>query len=76
MGDNGGPTPTMLPQPGSPLLDMIPPASCSEPTDQRGITRPQGPACDIGAVEGEVLVPIAQPAEQPAVVLVQPKFTG
>jgi hypothetical protein len=59
LADNGGPTQTRLPQPGSPLLDAIPPASCQADdasgitTDQRGITRPQGSGCDIGAVEVE-----------------------
>jgi predicted outer membrane repeat protein len=51
--DNGGPTLTRLPQPGSPLIDKIPVGSCHVSTDQRGVTRPQGPACDIGAVEVE-----------------------
>lgn len=55
----GGPTETRVPQPGSPLLDA---AVCADapvavPTDQRGVTRPQGPACDVGAVEVEVLGP-------------------
>jgi predicted outer membrane repeat protein len=50
---NGGPTHTMLPEPGSPLVDAIPAASCDPAvsTDQRGVTRPQGEGCDIGAVE-------------------------
>lgn len=52
LADNGGPTPTMLPLPGSPLLDAIPSGACPYPTDQRGFARPQGGACDIGAVEG------------------------
>ena len=43
----------------SPALDAIPPASCTDhtgatlSTDQRGVTRPQGSACDIGAYEME-----------------------
>jgi predicted outer membrane repeat protein len=47
---NGGPTLTHLPQPGSPLIDG---AQClpEVPTDQRGVARPFGAACDIGAVE-------------------------
>jgi hypothetical protein len=61
--DNGGPTPTHLPQtgnPGSPLIDAIPNDACQTPplatgvtTDQRGLPRPEqaGGACDIGAVE-------------------------
>lgn len=48
--DNGGPTPTMLPQPGSLAIDAIACDSASA-ADQRGVLRPQGFACDIGAVE-------------------------
>jgi uncharacterized repeat protein (TIGR01451 family) len=49
---NGGLTQTMLPLPGSPAFDRG--VSCPPPTaDQRGIVRPQGPACDIGAVESQ-----------------------
>jgi hypothetical protein len=58
--DNGGPTETMLPQTGSPLIDRVTPsASCdvSVTTDQRGIGRPQDFGCDTGAVEVEA-VPI------------------
>src|SRR5262249_10102592 len=53
--DNGGPTKTIALQPGSPAIDAIPPAAngCGTAiaTDQRGVTRPQGPGCDIGAFE-------------------------
>ncbi len=52
--DNGGAAPTMLPGIGSSALDAGDPASCGTTpydVDQRGVTRPQGPACDIGAVE-------------------------
>lgn len=72
LADNGGPTQTMLPQAGSPLIDQIPSSSpCAGVvilTDQRGILRPQGTACDIGAVEVEV--------EVVAAVAVTPTFTG
>ena len=56
LADNGGPTRTALPLPGSPALDAIPQATAglcdaSLATDQRGSPRPQGPACDIGAAE-------------------------
>ena len=37
----------------SPAIDMIPTADCSVATDQRGVSRPQGSACDIGAFERE-----------------------
>jgi predicted outer membrane repeat protein len=53
--DNGGPTFTQALLPGSPAIDAggdCPPP----PTDQRGVSRPQGTACDIGAFEVEVEV--------------------
>jgi nitrous oxidase accessory protein NosD len=61
LGHYGGPTDTMFPRSTSPALDVIPvgalatdgtplcPSSGS--IDQRGFSRPQGPACDIGADE-------------------------
>jgi len=50
LGDNGGATPTHVPDPGSPAIDH---GQCLQDvaTDQRGVPRPQGSACDIGAVE-------------------------
>ncbi len=50
--NNGGSTDTLTLDPGSPATDAIPTSwqFCSG-TDQRGITRPQGAGCDIGAVE-------------------------
>jgi hypothetical protein len=51
LADNGGPIQTSLPQPGSPLVNMIPPALCPIPSDARGVTRPQNGSCDVGAVE-------------------------
>ncbi|POX47554.1 hypothetical protein C3489_29395 [Streptomyces sp. Ru71] len=48
LGENGGPTDTVALLPGSPALDGG--ADCPS-TDQRGVPRPQGPACDIGAFE-------------------------
>ncbi len=54
---NGGPTTTVALLPGSPAIDAIPPEACTDDqgntltTDQRGVTRPQGAACDIGAFE-------------------------
>lgn len=48
LGDNGGPTDTVALLPGSPALDAA--VDCPS-TDQRGVPRPQGPACDIGAFE-------------------------
>jgi uncharacterized repeat protein (TIGR01451 family) len=51
LSDNGGPTPTHLLEPGSPAVDAVPAAACATSTDQRGVSRPQGSACDIGAFE-------------------------
>lgn len=51
LADNGGAVPTTLPGPGSVLIDQITLGNCLTPTDARGVTRPQGPYCDIGAVE-------------------------
>ena len=54
LGAYGGPTLTLAPGPGSPAIDAANPAFCL-PTDQRGVPRPQGAGCDIGAVEATVL---------------------
>ncbi len=48
--DNGGPTPTMALPSGSPAVDAGDDSNCPA-VDQRGIARPQGPHCDIGAFE-------------------------
>jgi hypothetical protein len=48
LADNGGPTPTHLPDAGSPVIDAG--TACGS-EDQRGTARPRGGACDIGAVE-------------------------
>jgi hypothetical protein len=47
---NGGFTPTFVPGAGSVAIDTGKDAGCPA-TDQRGIARPQGAHCDIGAVE-------------------------
>lgn len=53
--DNGGPTHTMALEPGSAALDAANDAICAAAPvnnrDQRGVTRPQGAHCDIGAYE-------------------------
>lgn len=51
--DNGGPTPTHALLPGSPAIDAGDNTGCPS-TDQRGITRPQGAACEIGAYECDI----------------------
>jgi hypothetical protein len=50
LADNGGPTPTHALLDGSPAIDWADGALCPA-TDQRGVARPQGPACDAGAFE-------------------------
>ena len=56
LANNGGPTDTYLPPATSPALDAGLDGAC--PTDdQRGTSRPQGPHCDIGAVEVAVAPP-------------------
>jgi hypothetical protein len=50
LADNGGSTQTFLPGTGSSAFDTANSATCPA-TDQRGISRPQGAGCDIGAVE-------------------------
>ena len=50
LADYGGPTPTMALLAGSPAIDVGLPANCVA-TDQRGVARPFGAACDIGAFE-------------------------
>ena len=50
LADNGGPSPTHALLAGSPAIDAIPAVSCVS-FDQRGIARPQGGGCDIGAYE-------------------------
>jgi hypothetical protein len=57
--ENGGPVPgpTRFPGPGSPAIDAGDPAGCLDvsgallATDQRGVKRPIGARCDLGAVE-------------------------
>ena len=84
---NGGLAPTRLPATGSPLIDQIPVAECggggSIKDDERGIIRPQGPACDVGAVEVQVATPpttvgptTTTTTTAARAVTVTPKFTG
>ena len=56
LADNGGTTQTHLPGPGSPAIGNGANAGCP-PNDQRGVMRPQGPLCDVGAVEVEPATP-------------------
>ena len=56
LADNGGPTQTMALGSGSPAIDAGNDTVCTDATtvnklDQRGMARPQGTHCDIGAFE-------------------------
>lgn len=57
LADNGGPTATHALLPGNPGINAIPADACVDEagvpttTDQRGYIRPEGAACDIGALE-------------------------
>jgi hypothetical protein len=71
--DNGGPTQTIALQPGSPAIDAA--VACPPPaTDQRGVARPQGAACDIGAFELETEARVPQHFLRYQ--LGQPEFAG
>jgi predicted outer membrane repeat protein len=64
--DNGGPTETHALLLNSPALDAIPEEAGGDyngapGTDQRGLTRPQGDSCDIGAFEAEPPPPPPEP---------------
>jgi hypothetical protein len=50
LANNGGFTPTLALLFGSPAIGAGDPAACP-PTDQRGVARPMGSGCDIGAFE-------------------------
>jgi hypothetical protein len=90
LANNGGPTQTRLPQPGSPLVNFIPIPDCgggddlagfAVTTDQRGVSRPQETGCEIGSVEIEPPPPPppgpAQAGAAPAAAVpVEPRFTG
>ncbi len=65
--NNGGATLTHAPLPGSPAIDAGDNALCPA-TDQRGLSRPQGAACDMGAVEA--------PPNQPPVANAGPDQTA
>jgi len=49
LADNGGTTQTNALRPGSVAIDMV--VRLCLPTDQRGVPRPFGPKCDVGAFE-------------------------
>ena len=59
LADHGGPTRTHALLSGSTAINVIDPRDCTTiehsplTTDQRGVARPQGSACDVGAFEAE-----------------------
>lgn len=62
LADNGGQTDTMALLVGSPAIDRG--TSCPPPaTDQRGVARPLGVACDAGAYELENLIQLPRPGK-------------
>lgn len=56
LANNGGPTRTLALVAGSSALDAAGACGAVTATDQRGVSRPQGAACDIGAFEADVVV--------------------
>jgi len=67
---NGGRTATMALLSGSPAIDAGTSSACPA-TDQRGVQRPQGHGCDIGAYE----TPIAKVTQPAGPVVHQATFT-
>jgi hypothetical protein len=51
LGKHGGPTETISLLASSPAINAISSAHCAVDKDQRGVKRPQGRRCDIGAFE-------------------------
>lgn len=92
LANNGGPTPTQLPDSTSPAINAIPPSSATglndavsgtpvvlcapASTDQRGTARPQGPTCDIGAVEADLSAPTVSGPASPVFVTGAPASYG
>ncbi len=60
-GLNGGFTFTQMPSPDSPVIDNGTGIGCPA-TDQRGVPRPSGLACDVGAVEVVAGAPLVSSA--------------
>jgi CSLREA domain-containing protein len=62
LADNGGPTMTQAIAATSPAHDRTPSGPACAATDQRGVARPYGAACDTGAFELGPPAPPAPPA--------------
>lgn len=60
-----GTTPTHAPRPNSPALDAAGGCAAGVSTDQRGLSRPRGAACDTGAYEYTPVTPTLAPATAP-----------
>ncbi len=60
LANNGGSTFTRALSLGSPAIDS---GVCTLATDQRGVTRPQGNACDIGAYEANGAISTSTPTQ-------------
>ncbi len=63
LANNGGPTRTLALVAGSSALDAAGACGGVTLTDQRGVSRPQGSACDTGAFEFDVVVTPTTTAE-------------
>jgi hypothetical protein len=59
LANNGGLTETMALQTGSAAIDAADPDCPPPASDQRGVKRPQGADCDIGAFESTTPIPAA-----------------
>jgi len=69
LADHGGATRTVLPAKDSDAIDAIPTgkSTCLDGAkDQRGVARPQGPRCDVGAVEVAQTPLVVSPTTLPA----------
>jgi hypothetical protein len=83
--DNGGPTQTIALLPTSVAVDAVPLTDCTltdgttpVATDQRGVERPAGSACDIGAFELVQTITVTidiKPGEGPAPINTKSKGT-
>jgi CSLREA domain-containing protein/uncharacterized repeat protein (TIGR01451 family) len=64
LADNGGPSRTHALSAGSPAVDAVNDGNCATLADQRGVNRPIGTRCDIGALElGFVVNSLADAAD-------------
>ena len=76
LANNGGFTPTMALAAGSPAIDTGGPDAGCILVDQRGVSRPQGPHCDMGAYEAPVTVTYRSSGAQDGWVLESAETSG